>query len=337
MILVTGGTGLVGAHLLFELCLQNEKLIATRRPGSDVQAVRKVFNYYTSEKEADSLFSRILWKEADLLDIPALEKAFVDINIVYHCAALISFDPKDEQLLRKTNIKGTANLVNLSIDRKVEKFCYVSSVAALGSPDKNRKVTEVSKWNPEENHNDYAISKHGAEIEVWRGSQEGLKVYIVNPGIIVGPGFWNSGSGELFSRIDKGLSYHFPKVSGFVSVHDVVKAMLMLTGSDHENEQFVLVAENLSFEQVLKQTAKYLQKPVPNKQLKKWMIATGWFFQKIGGIFGRRQQITRDSINGLFEATYYDSSKIQKHLSFHFQPVDEALEETAKIYLQKKN
>lgn len=335
MILVTGGTGLVGSHLLYEICSREDRVIAIKRADSDTTAVRKVFGYYSSETEADSYFSKISWIEADLLDIFSLEKAFENITTVYHCAALISFDPKDEKAMRKVNIQGTANIVNLCIAFNIQKLCYVSSVAALGPSNKEGVVTEESKWNPEENHNDYAISKYGAEIEVWRGSQEGLDVIIVNPGIIVGPGFWKSGSGELFSRINKGLSYHFPKISGFVSVYDVVKAMMILTSSEVKNEQFTLVAENLSFEEVLKSTAGYLDKPQPDKQLKKWMIATGWVFQKIGGLFGMRQKITRDSINGLFEKTYYDSSKIKSQIDFNFQPIDQALKDTAAIYLKE--
>lgn len=335
MILVTGGTGLVGSHLLYDLCGREDRIIATKRPDSNTAAVRKIFGYYSPEADADALFSKINWVDADLLDIPSLEKALANITVVYHCAALISFDPKDEKAMRNINIQGTANMVNLCIAYKVQKFCFVSSVAALGPGNKNGVVNEQSKWNPEENHNDYAISKYGAEIEVWRGSQEGLNAIIINPGVIIGPGFWDNGSGELFSRIDKGLSYHFPKVSGFVAVQDVVRAMTLLTNSEIKNEQFTLVSENLSFEKVLKATAAYLHKPQPDKQLKKWMIALGWFFQKIGGLFGMRQQITRDSINGLFEKTYYDSSKIKSAIGFEFQPVDETLKKTADIYLKE--
>ncbi len=335
MILVTGGTGLVGSHLLYDLCGREDRIIATKRPDSNTAAVRKIFGYYSPEADADALFSKINWVDADLLDIPSLEKALANITVVYHCAALISFDPKDEKALRNINIQGTANIVNLCIAYKVQKLCFVSSVAALGPGNKNGVVNEQSKWNPEENHNDYAISKYGAEIEVWRGSQEGLNAIIVNPGVIIGPGFWDNGSGELFSRIDKGLSYHFPKVSGFVAVQDVVRAMTLLTNSEIKNEQFTLVSENLSFENVLKATATYLHKPKPDKQLKKWMIALGWVFQKIGGLFGMRQQITRDSINGLFEKTYYDSSKIKSAIGFKFQPVDETLKKTADIYLKE--
>lgn len=335
MILVTGGTGLVGAHLLYELAQKNNNIRAIKRASSDIDLVRKIFGYYTDRVEADRLFQKIEWIQADINDIPALERAFEGIKFVYHCAALISFDPSDEKMLRKINIEGTANIVNLCISHKIQKLCYVSSVAALGSSGKNPEIDESAKWNPEENHNDYAISKYGAEIEVWRGTQEGVDVVIVNPGIIVGPGIWNSGSGKIFKRIDKGLKYHFPKVSGFIGVKDVVNSMTLLMESSTKNEKFILVSENLSFEHILKKTAQYLNKPEPSKRLKKWMIACGWIFQKIGSWFGFKREITRESINGLYSETYYQNSKIRKELNFDFTPVDQVLKETSEKYLQE--
>ncbi len=334
MILVTGGTGLLGAHLLYELTQKNEKLRATKRFSSDIQTVRKVFGYYSKPEEADRLFNKIEWKEADITDIPELTKAFKGVEIVYHCAALISFDPSDEKKLRKINIEGTANVVNLCISQEIKKLCYVSSVAALGSNLKNSKIDETANWNPEEDHNYYAISKYGAEIEVWRGTQEGVNTVIVNPGVIFGPGFWKEASGQIFKRVDKGLKYHFPKVSGFVGVTDVVKAMITLMDSNIKSEKFILVSENMSFETVLKKTARNLGKPEPSKQLKKWMLRVGWAFQKIGSWFGMKRQITNDSISGLFESTYYDNTKICNIMEL--TPVEDVIEQTAYIY-RKEN
>ena len=332
MILVTGGTGLVGAHLLYKLAQENNRLKAVVRPTSDISKARKVFGYYCEQKKADLLFNRIEWVTANINDIPTLETAFTGVDQVYHCAALISFDPADEKELRKTNIRGTANIVNLCIANKIKKLCYVSSVATTGSAKNNSRIDENTHWNPEDNHNDYAISKYGAEIEVWRGTQEGVDTVIVNPGVILGPGFWNSGSGKIFTKIDQGLKFHFPKVTGFVGVEDVVDIMMLLMKSPIKNENFILVSENLSFEEILKTTADLLEKPRPNRQLKKWMIGLGWILQKAGSLFGFKRQLTRDSVKGLYTETYYDNSKIRNSLNFEFTPVKKVLENTSKIF-----
>ncbi|MFD1094301.1 NAD-dependent epimerase/dehydratase family protein [Salegentibacter chungangensis] len=330
MILVTGGTGLVGSHLLYNLVKSGEKPRAIHRKNSDLQKVKQVFSYYTDK--AEEFFKAIEWTEADINDIPALTEAFEGISRVYHCAALVSFNVNDEKKLRKVNIKGTANVVNLCIANSIEKLCYVSSIASLGRPLNGEMVNEDSPWNPEENHSDYAISKYGAEIEVWRGSQEGLKVVIVNPGVIIGPGFWDSGSGLLFKKVDNGLNFHFPKVTGFVSVWDTVEAMRHLMKAGVKNKRYIVVSENIAFKEVLCKTAEALDKPKPKKALKKWMIYMGWLAQKTGSVFGFKQVITRDSAKTLFEETRFDNGKIQEKTGLRFTPIHKVIEKTAEYY-----
>ncbi|GGW89445.1 NAD-dependent epimerase/dehydratase family protein [Salegentibacter mishustinae] len=336
MILVTGGTGLVGSHLLLNLLKAGKKVRALHRKNSDLAAVEHVFNYYTSTEEAKSLFQQIEWFEADITNIPQLNVAFKNIQYVYHCAALVSFDPADDKKLRKINIEGTAKIVNLCIAFKVEKLCYVSSVAALGKSLNNKEINERSTWNPEDDHSDYAISKYGAEIETWRGTQEGVPTVIVKPGVIIGPGFWEEGTGKIFSKIDKGMNYHFPKIAGFVGVKDVVDVMQKIMQAEIANEDYILVSENLSFKTVFELTATELGKPKPQKSLKKWMLWFGWFFQKIGGFFGAKRNITKNTVNTLFQHAVYNNEKIKGSIGFEFTPMQKVIAETAKCYKKDK-
>ncbi|WBL22097.1 NAD-dependent epimerase/dehydratase family protein [Zunongwangia sp. HRR-M8] len=337
MILVTGGTGLVGAHLLLKLAEERQHIRAIHRVTSDLHKTLEVFSYYHTREEAERYFKKIEWVIAEITNIPQLNEVFKDVTQVYHCAALVSFNPKDEKDLRKINIEGTANIVNLCIANSIDKLCYVSSIASLGKPViSSEPTTEITNWNPETNNSDYAISKYGAEIEVWRASQEGVKVIIVNPGVIIGPGFWKKGSGQIFSRIQNGLNYHFPKVTGFVGVKDVVDVMIKLMTSEVFNERFILVAENLSFKTIFDITTESINKPKPTKPLKKWMISLGWFFQKIASVFGYNQNITRSDISGIFEKSVYDNKKIKKELNFKFTPIEEVIKETGKYFLKDK-
>jgi len=186
MILVTGATRLVGSHIVLQLVSQNKKVRALYKTETSKQKVLTLFRYYQKEY----LYAKIDWFEADILDLPQFEKAFEDIDFVYHCVAVISFSPKDEAILRKVNIEGTANVVNLCLDFGIKKLCHISSIATLGDPKVGETfILEESDWNPETYHIDYAITKFGAEMEVWRAYQEGLKVVVVNPGVILGPLF----------------------------------------------------------------------------------------------------------------------------------------------------
>lgn len=318
--------------MVFELAKNGEKVRALFRSKSKLNRVKEVFSYYTSSEKASEYFESIEWVRADINDIPAMEKAFQDVEQVYHCAALISFDPADLQKLRKTNITGTANVVNLCIAHNVRKLCHVSSVASLGKDNKKPEIDEAIEWNPEENHSDYAISKYGAEIEVWRGSQEGLPIVIVNPGIIIGPGYWDSGSGPIFSRIHKGLNYYISKITGFVGVHDVVETMQLLMKSEIKNEKFIVVAENINFRNVMNKVARELNKPEPKKKLKKWMLWVGWTFSKVKSIFGGKRQITTSTIKNLSEDVHYNNEKIRSELNYEFTPMEKVIAHTAVIY-----
>ncbi len=336
MILVTGGTGLVGAHLLLHLTHHNNQIRAIHRKGSDLERVKQIFGYYLSAAEATRRFSSIQWIEAPMNDIPSLEEAFKDVRRVYHCAAKVSFDPRSYHDLRKANIEGTANIVNLCISHQIEKLCYTSSVATLDANLGEEYIKETSLWKPELPHNQYAISKYGAEMEVWRGSQEGVPVVMVNPGVIIGPGIWDTGSGVMFPQIFDGLKYSFPKKTGFVGVDDVVKVMTQLMDSDLQNEKFVVVAENRSFKDVLNLVAASLGKPAPSRELKPWMVYLGWLYQSsIGRWTAKEQRLSRKSHQTLFATSMYSSEKLQQELNFEFEPLEEVIARTAEMYLKE--
>lgn len=278
MILVTGGTGLVGSHLLFKLVNsdRNEKVRATYRREKTLKRVKHVFSYYTDAAEA--LFEKIEWVKADLNDIPTLQIAFNDITHVYHCAAFVSFEPDKYRMLRRINIIGTANIVNLCISNHIKKLCYVSSIAALGHHNNPEKlIDENTAWNPEDDNSVYAITKYGAELEVWRGTQEGLDAVVLNPGVILGAGYWNGGSsGNLFKLIGNGMRYYTTGIKGYVDVWDVVNTMHQLMNSTIKNEAFILVSENLSFKIFQTKTAVALDVKPPNKEAKPWLLAIVW-------------------------------------------------------------
>jgi dihydroflavonol-4-reductase len=328
MILVTGGTGLVGSHLLYALVSKGEKVRATRRKGSNLANVKKVFDFLTDKPR--ELFDRIKWVEADITNIPQLQEAFTGITQVYHSAAFISFDSADGALMRKINIEGTANIVNQSIRHQVKKLCYVSSIASLGPEKKNGYITEESYWNPEADNNDYAISKYGGEMEVWRGTREGVPAIIVNPGVILGAGFPDQGSGKLFSMAKKGMSFYTDGETGFVDVEDVTAIMIQLMEGDFENENYILIGENVSFKKVMTQICSALGKKPPKKKIKRWMLHILWRLQWIfSKLSGKSPAITRASARAAFEKSAYANTKIKVALSFEFTPLKNTIQKVA--------
>lgn len=331
MILVTGGTGLVGAHLLFHLLNENQPIRAIYRNEKKFDTVKRIFGYYTNN--ADTLFDTIEWVKADLNNIPQLTEAFKDITHVYHCAAFVSFEPDKFNLLQKTNIKGTANIVNFCIDHKVEKLCYVSSIAALGASLNNKAITEDTEWNNEIDNSVYAITKYGAELEVWRGTQEGLDAVIVNPGVIIGPGIWRYGSGSLIKMIYNGLKYYTTGSTGYVDVNDVVKAMIQLVKSDIKNERYILVSENLSFKDFFTKTANYLDVKPPQKEAKPWLLNIAWRLDWLKHKLTRKRRVlSKQTANSAVTTTIYSNNKIKDAIGFEFLPMDKSIKTTTSLF-----
>ncbi|MEO6348713.1 MAG: NAD-dependent epimerase/dehydratase family protein [Aquaticitalea sp.] len=335
MILVTGGTGLVGSHLLFQLTSRNEPVKAIYRRAHKLDAVKKVFSYYSDDVK--NLYNRIEWIEADLNDISALTEAFKDVTHVYHCAAFVSFEPDKYHQLRKINIEGTANIVNLCIRNHIKKLCYVSSIAAIGHElNEDKLITEATPWNPEEDHSVYAITKYGAEIEVWRGTQEGVDAVIVNPGVILGPGFWRGGgSGSLINQVYKGFPYYTNGITGYVDVDDVVEIMIQLMKSELKNESFIVISENLSFKEFQTKVAKALGTIPAKKEAGKFLLGIGWRLDWINHkLFGKRRKLSKQLAKTAMSKTIYDASKIKTALNFEFKSMDLSINTVGKYFLK---
>jgi len=334
MILVTGGTGLVGSHLLYQLTKENKSVKAIYRNEKKLAIVKKVFSYYTDNP--DILFNKIEWIQADLLDIPMLTEAFNGVSYVYHCAAFVSFEPNKYHLLRKTNIEGTANIVNLSIDNKIKKLCYVSSVAALGKTNSNNPIDENTLWNPEADNSVYGITKYGAEMEVWRGTQEGLDTIIVNPGVIIGPGIWKYGSGNIFKKVANGLHYYTEGTVGYIDVFDVVNSMILLLESNIKNERFILVAENWTYKYFIDCIANTLKVKPPTKKAGPIILGIGWRLDWLySKLTGKRRNLSKQLAHTLMSKSIYDNSKLKDDLSIDFKPIEVSIEDISDIFLKE--
>ena len=336
MVLVTGGTGLVGSHLLYFLSKRNDRVRAVYRKNADIDAVKNVFALYTPE--VDPLFKKIEWVEANLNDIPALSEAFTGVTTVYHCAALITFDPAKYKLLKKINVEGTANIVNISLAHNVAKLCYVSSVATLGATTNNQLITEETPWNPEERNSVYAITKYNAEMEVWRGAQEGLDVVIVNPGVIIATPPSTGGSGAIFSTAARGIPFYPTGTMGVVDVVDVAKSMVLLMDSPIKNEHFVLVAENISYKKLISSIAVLFGKTPPTLKLSKGFMyilsGVDWI---LGKFFGTKRSIPRAVVRSMFTKSLYDSGKLKAATGFQFTPVSTTLKRIAREQKEASN
>ena len=314
MILVTGATGFLGAELIHQLTAQNHKIRALKRHTSVIPDLLK----------ENTL---IEWFVADINDSETLADAFESITQVYHCAAFISFDPKDKAKLLKINIEGTSNVVNLCLENNV-RLVHVSSIAALGNAKKGEFITEKDYWEYDPNVHSYAISKYEGEMEVWRGIAEGLDAIIVNPAVIIGKNAGFEGSGAIFKLVKEGLKFYTDGATGIVDVVDVAKCMILLMRSENSAERYTLSADNLNYKTFFKEIADGFGIKAPSKEAKPWMLGIVWRAAKLASLFtGKAPALTRDSARSSFNLSYYSNAKIKATININFKPLTESIRE----------
>ena len=332
MILITGGTGLVGSHLLYELTTSGKRVRALKRKGSRIDIVEKIFEWYNPENYQDQ-FKLIEWMDGDLSDIFSLREALQGVKHVYHCAAVVSFVPSERPKMLKINIDGTANLVNACLMENVEKLCHCSSISAVGRPDKGTWVDESLIWKTSRKNSYYSISKFGAEREVWRGSEEGLKVVIVNPSVIIGPGDPYRSSARLFTTVKDGLRFYSSGSTGFVDARDVAKAMKQLTESDIYDERYILNSENISYKEVFEIFAHHAKVKPPFFRAGRTLSEIAWRLEKLRSLVtGSNPLITKETARSANSRYQFSNEKIISKLGMKFYTLKDAAENTAGFF-----
>lgn len=316
-ILLSGATGFIGAYMLRLLVKNGYRVRALRRADSPMDLVRDV---------ADS----VEWAEADVTDLFALENAFAGISHVCHCAAMVSFHPKDLRRMMQVNVEGTANMVNLAQDFGVKKFVHVSSIAALGRTKTRPNLDEKCKWVPGKGNSQYAISKYLSEQEVWRAHAEGLPVAVVNPSVVLGSGYWNVGTGRIFRQVQDGLKFWSVGRTGMVDVRDVAQFLLLLLERDIVGERYILNAQNIPFRDLFFMVADALGKSRPFIKVTPTLAEIAWRVEWLKEKLLRAEPVvTKESARASVASYFFDNAKSLTVPGFSYRPLEQTVRQTA--------
>lgn len=326
-ILITGGTGFIGSHIIKELVEKDYTVRALRRSTS------KLPFYIPAE-----IFQKVEWINGDVLDIVSLDEAMNGIDAVIHSAAIVSFFKRDKKEMYKVNIEGTTNVVNSSLQNNIKRFVHVSSVAALGRT-RNSHVDEEKKWEENKFNTHYAISKYRAELEVWRGIAEGLNAVIINPSTVVGYGDWNTSSCRIFKTVYDGLSWYPIGVNGFVHIEDVARAAVQLMESNITEQRFIINSDNWPLRRLFNTIADNFGKKRPFRKATPFMGEMAWRLERLKSFFtGKKPLLTKETAAVSYSKTYFDNKKILAALpGFSFTTLEEGIQKACKKYLDAIN
>jgi len=335
VILVTGATGLVGAATVVRLLEEGSMVRAfCRKPqrAKDHPILKEYLEH-----------PNLSWFQGDVTEIEDLLQALQGVEAVVHAAAVVSYWPPKSAEMFRINLEGTANVVNLCLEFGIKKLIHISSIASLGKVpylgaelDAVNLVDETFPWDPLAEVSDYSLSKFKSEMEVWRGQEEGLDTLIFNPGVIVGPGFWNDSSARLFQTVSKGLKFYSPGTTGYISVWDVAKAISWGLNSEISGERFVLVSENIRFKDFFEQVAHSIQVPPPKWCPPRWISEIAWrWIEWKSKITQSEPMITQSTVRSAYSTTNYDGSKFEKKSGISYQSILDAIEKTGQIFLKE--
>lgn len=319
MILVTGATGFLGSEVARQLAVQGANLICTKRNSSKIPDSLKSFHL------------QIKWVEADLLDAFALADALQGVTQVYHCAAVVSFNPDHGKMMIKTNVEGTANIVNLCLQYNI-RLVHVSSIAAIGEAKPGELINENNHLEETPAENAYAISKYESEMEVWRGIAEGLDAVIINPSLIIGASAGTNGTGKIFDTVHKGLKYYTRGSCGLVDVEDVALSMIRLMNSDIHAQRFIINAENWLYKDILTEAAKNLGTTPPQTEAKPWMLNMAWRASAFFKLLSKKTKgLDKVSAQAAIKTLNYNNAKIKKALDIQFKPISQSISEICAV------
>lgn len=333
MVFVTGATGILGRVIVLELLKKGKNVRASKRPSSNLNEVKHSFTFYTENPE--DFFNKIEWVDVDFDDIQSLQDVLLGIDEVYHCAAKVGFNPKDDKEMYRTNVKGTENLLYACDRSSVKKFLYVSSIAVLDLFNENGELDEDSEFNPKEEHSAYSISKHLAEMEVWRASAEGLNTVIINPGMIIGSGNWGNSSGDIFPTFEKN-SFTFSGGTSYADVRDVARISVELMERNIFGERFIIISEGKKYADIGKQIRKSMglkeARILSKSQLKIGVIANMLF----GWLVPMLRMATKANVEAVSAMNIISNRKIRDRIQYQFIPLEETVDFHLKNYINDK-
>ncbi|MEB2779054.1 NAD-dependent epimerase/dehydratase family protein [Algoriphagus sp. C2-6-M1] len=309
-ILITGITGLFGSYLAKELAVLGE-IHGFRRSSSSLRLLEKIDFTVT-------------WHEGELADIESLEGAIESMDLIVHAAGKVSFDANDEESLHRINVGGTTNLVNAMLNTGVKKLVHVSSVAAIGRSPELLQLDENFKWIASPLNTDYGISKYLAELEAWRGEQEGLDLIVVNPSILLGKVSDARSSSDIYQYVMQENSYYPRGDLNYIDVRDAAKQVRELVEKEVWGERYILNKESITYKEFFEKMALAFGKNAPSKAISPITLKMAVFFNTVF----RKIGLSKSPLNSKTamisqQKLFFDNSKVNKLLESNYHSLED--------------
>ncbi len=306
MVAVTGASGLLGRHIV-------EKLVAE---GVNVLAL--VRNPQTVFPKSVSI------RQIDILDPLTIQTALEGATAVIHAAGFVSFNPRRRKEIMDVNVIGTRNVVDVCLHLGINNLVHISSVSALGRKP-GEIATEGHSWTGLD-ASDYGTSKYLAELEVYRGAEEGLTVGLINPSIILSGSQPERSSATLLDYVWAENRFYTDGHMNYVDARDVSDAVYELLIHPQAGERFILSGGTIPYREFFAQVAKQWNKRAPTIRISATLVSLFGLVEELRSFLLRREpQVTRQSAMMTVRNYSYSTEKAQRVLGIRFRAIEESI------------
>lgn len=315
-VLVTGPDGVLGSNLVRELLERNYKVSVLLLEGTKSPTLEGL--------PITSFYGNILKPES-------LENAFLNQDVVIHCAAATNVYPARNTFVNKVNIEGSKNIVEACLKHQIKRLIYVSTANSFsfGSTKQNLGV-EDTPYAAIRYGLDYMDSKRYAQEYILDAvKNQGLPAVIVNPTFMIGPYDSKPSSGQMILALHKGkVPGYTSGGKNYVAVKDVALAMVNAIEKGRIGECYILGNENLTYKEAFNKLANAIGANPPKLKLADVVVKSyGAINSALAKIFKFEPAVTKELAIISCDHHYYSVEKARKELDLPQTPIEVAAKE----------
>ena len=318
--LVTGATGFIGGNLARELCRRDYQVRALVRPGSN--------NLTIKDTPVETV-------PGDILDRESVARALKGCQTVYHCAGAYTFWAKDPSIIHRTNVEGTANVLEAARQAQVDRVVYTSTVSTMGLPH-GALADEDTPLDPSHLVGNYKKSKYRAEQVALTMAAQGLPVVVVNPTFPVGP--WDvkpTPSGRMVLDFLLGrIPTYIATGMNLVDVEDVAAGHILAMEKGRPGERYVLGNQNVTLKEILDMLQNLTGRPAPRWRTPLWLAMGAAYLDNLveDKLLRREPRLPLEGLKVSKVPMYVSCRKAVEELGQPQRPVEAALEKAVRWF-----
>ncbi len=319
-VLVTGATGFIGGNVARRLWSRGHEVRALVRSGGNTLTI-------------DGTGIRPVM--GDILDRDSVARAVEGCEGVFHCAAAYTFWSRDPRLTYRTNVEGTANVLEAARRAGVSRVVYTSTVSTVGLSS-GELGTEETPLDPRHLTGHYKKSKYQAEVLALKMASDGLPVVVVNPTTPVGP--WDvkpTPTGKMvLDFLLRRIPAYLDTGMNLVDVEDVAIGHILAMERGQPGQRYLLGNRNVSLKEAFAMLQEITGLPAPRLRAPYWLvIGAGYLDQLVeGGMLRREPRIPLEGIKVSRTPMYVSCRKAVSELGLPQSSVVSALEKAVKWF-----